>query len=148
MLWYFVLKKYFSCLLHSLVKYLDFQHLKRNFVLWSLCSHVISSTSQRTRRVWSRRNTNYLFWNKQVKAAALLIHKQLYSLFPTLFVFIKFLNLAKWMDITMARMWLWPLDGGDHLTEVKFTMSFSTFLIYFKTGLLTGCAGAGPHNSV
>ena len=33
----------------------------------------------------------------------------------------------------MARMWLRPLDGGGHLTEVKFTMSFSTFLIYFKT---------------
>ena len=40
------------------------------------------------------------------------------------------------MDITMARMWLRPLDGGGHLTEVKFTMSFATFLIYLRLWLL------------
>ena len=60
--------QYFTCLLHSLVKYLDFQHLKRN-LYYDLCAAI----------VWSRRNINNLFWNKQVKAATLLIHKQLSS---------------------------------------------------------------------
>ena len=42
---------------------------KREILYYDLCAA----------KVWSRRNINCLFWNKQVKAATLLIHKQLSS---------------------------------------------------------------------
>ena len=114
----FCVEKYFTSLLHSLVKYLDFQHLKRNFVLWSLCSHVISSTSQRTRRVWSRRNTNYLFWTNRWRQQHYWFINSCHPLFPTLFFFIIFLKLGQMnghddgQDKAMATWWGWPLNRG------------------------------------
>ena len=67
----------------------------------------------RTHRVWSCRNTNYLFWKKQVKAAALLIHKQLSSSVPNS---IRLHQIFKiWPNERTSR---WPECGYGHLMGV------------------------------